>query len=634
MPKRPAQHITESRSRKIFESLLPDEWVFHSLSPDYGLDYIVEIFRNGQTTGQTFFVQLKGTIKPVRDDTARITFDVEHLKYYESHNNPVLIVVCSIPTRKCWAVWANTLLQSVTISKNQKQIQLVFASDKLINQSFFKNLSEIKNIPDKVSLTFTHDHQVGEIVQRKVFQRLKYLYGDSLVMNSSHFPSGIHLVYRYNAEYSKLSIDVKLSSTKLVSLPEISCTENDSLFNRPLFSVDDLLDVRLDDLTITCCSFMYSKNIDSTLEILTMIIPRYTGQLLSIEFLLSLSMQALRVNKLTSICKVFSSLIASKRFHEAQFVNLSFLFLTSEYPGLREIYQQNLNILIEAVEDDQARAKCCYNLANSLRGEPINDPEINHMAIKNYFQAARLNPEYKNRDYWCREVAGVLFRTEHYKFAETNYLRTKSLGQTDRIVDVLIADCQFFQGRFKEASDGFKEFIKVEDDYNDEWILKEFITRHLVAMELSDKKLDRKFSVQLCEEAIQENNVENSIDILWRAIELDPVNGLAWYNLAVNFTKVARHREAMLSFLATCLIQDWDKESWFQCFIHALNLGEITLIVPLVKTMHAKFTNNIINEFYDFIMSMSSNLDNNQKLKLVEVFTLVLEQAEVVQREK
>jgi len=52
MPKRPTQHITESQSRKIFESLLPDEWIFHPLSPDYGLDYMVEIFRNGQTTGE------------------------------------------------------------------------------------------------------------------------------------------------------------------------------------------------------------------------------------------------------------------------------------------------------------------------------------------------------------------------------------------------------------------------------------------------------------------------------------------------------------------------------------------------------------------------------------------------------
>jgi len=634
MPKRPTQHITESQSRKIFESLLPDEWIFHPLSPDYGLDYMVEIFRNGQTTGEIFFVQLKGTIKQVENDKARIVFDVEHLKYYESHSNPVLIVVCGITTRKCWAVWANALLQSVTIPKKQKQIQLVFDSDKLIDPSFFKNLGEIKKISDKVNLTFTYDHQVGEMIQRKLFQRLNYLYGDSLVVNSNNLPSGIHLIYLYNDQDSKLSIEVKLGSTKLVTLPEISCTENDSLFNRPLFSLDDLLDLRLDDLTIICCSFIYSKNIDSTLEILTTIIPRYKGELLSIEFLVSLSMQALRANKFTPICQMFFLLIASKRFHEAQFINLSFLFLTSENPKFRGIYQQNLYILIDSVENDETRAKCCYNLANSLNGEPVNDPEAQRIAIKNYFRSARLDPEYKTRDYWCREVAGALFRTEHYKFAETNYLRTKSLGQTDRIIDVLIADCRFFQGRFQEASDGFKEFIKVEDDNNDEWILKEFVARHLIAMELSDKKRDRKSSIQLCEDAIQESNLENSIDILWRAIELDPVNGLAWYNLAVNFDKAARHREAMLSFLATCLIQDWDKEAWFQCFIRALYLGEMTLVVPLVKTMHARFTDNIINEFYDFIMSMPSNLGNSQKKKLVEAFTLVLDQIEVVRRQK
>lgn len=64
MSRRAQNHITETRSLKIFLNLVPDEWVVRDLSErDYGTDLLVEIFTTeGQPTGYTFWVQLKGTI--------------------------------------------------------------------------------------------------------------------------------------------------------------------------------------------------------------------------------------------------------------------------------------------------------------------------------------------------------------------------------------------------------------------------------------------------------------------------------------------------------------------------------------------------------------------------------------------
>ncbi len=59
--KRPRQHIIETISKKAFEEIIPDEWVYRELTPDYGIDYQVEIFNNEEATGKSFFVQLKGT---------------------------------------------------------------------------------------------------------------------------------------------------------------------------------------------------------------------------------------------------------------------------------------------------------------------------------------------------------------------------------------------------------------------------------------------------------------------------------------------------------------------------------------------------------------------------------------------
>ena len=64
MPKRPVQHQIETRSRTLWERLIPDQWLFRPESPDYGIDGSIEIFDvGGAATGHRFLVQLKGTTR-------------------------------------------------------------------------------------------------------------------------------------------------------------------------------------------------------------------------------------------------------------------------------------------------------------------------------------------------------------------------------------------------------------------------------------------------------------------------------------------------------------------------------------------------------------------------------------------
>lgn len=73
MPTRPEQHRSEDSSRRAFEALLPEEWVYRQLSHDYGIDGEVEVFSGGEATGLIFKVQLKGTRRDVR--TVRLSHD-------------------------------------------------------------------------------------------------------------------------------------------------------------------------------------------------------------------------------------------------------------------------------------------------------------------------------------------------------------------------------------------------------------------------------------------------------------------------------------------------------------------------------------------------------------------------------
>jgi len=97
---RPEQHITETKSQRIFEKIVPFEWVCREIKPDYGVDYLIEIFENNKSTGKTFFVQLKGSTQNISNDIFEKQFTTDNLKYYKSLSIPVLIVCVSVTTGK------------------------------------------------------------------------------------------------------------------------------------------------------------------------------------------------------------------------------------------------------------------------------------------------------------------------------------------------------------------------------------------------------------------------------------------------------------------------------------------------------------------------------------------------------
>ena len=59
--KRPEQHVTDSRGDAIFRAAFAG-WAVNPIERDYGRDYVVEVFRNGASTGLTFNAQLKSSL--------------------------------------------------------------------------------------------------------------------------------------------------------------------------------------------------------------------------------------------------------------------------------------------------------------------------------------------------------------------------------------------------------------------------------------------------------------------------------------------------------------------------------------------------------------------------------------------
>jgi hypothetical protein len=62
---RPDEHVTDSLGQGVLRSALePFGWTLTPVVTDYGIDFDVEVFRDGRSTGVTFKIQLKSSRSP------------------------------------------------------------------------------------------------------------------------------------------------------------------------------------------------------------------------------------------------------------------------------------------------------------------------------------------------------------------------------------------------------------------------------------------------------------------------------------------------------------------------------------------------------------------------------------------
>jgi hypothetical protein len=149
MPKkrRSLNQIKEDISYHIFREKIPDSWVIHEYGPDYGIDYVIELFdyidKNktmAETLGENFFVQLKSS-SSIDYSTKRVypRINVEKKKLSESQSEyldievakfqlemselltvqsmgvaiPVLLILVDVNTRRVFFVCLNDYIDKV-----------------------------------------------------------------------------------------------------------------------------------------------------------------------------------------------------------------------------------------------------------------------------------------------------------------------------------------------------------------------------------------------------------------------------------------------------------------------------------------------------------------------------------------
>jgi len=114
--------IIQSKSEKIFKSLIPDSWLIKEQNPDFYIDYSIEIVENGELTGKICYVQLKGKSN-LKISHKEIVYQLssKHLIYFRDNLQiPVFLIVTDI---------------------NQNEGYWVFLQ-KYINDNYYKEIPE------------------------------------------------------------------------------------------------------------------------------------------------------------------------------------------------------------------------------------------------------------------------------------------------------------------------------------------------------------------------------------------------------------------------------------------------------------------------------------------------------------
>jgi tetratricopeptide (TPR) repeat protein len=620
--KRPEQHITETKSQRIFENIIPVDWVCRDIKPDYGIDFLVEIFEKGESTGKTFFVQLKGSTQTICNNTFEKQFTIDNLKYYNSLALPVLIVCVSVETKQVWGIWSNNLLNSKKIKDNQKTINLLLDEKFIINEIFFQNISSKLNNLDKIGISININNEIEQLLNQNIINWLNEFYSDTVSTTFNNLPD--HLVMNYiTIENDNIKININLeSSSKEIIVNRLTIDE--PFLYKPKFDKSVVNDFNKDILFAIAIE-LAKYDIKGSLNVLIQIIDKLDFSDHNKYFMLD-PLGLLVLAKEKNELYLFNNLV--KKIIELNLYDLFFFFdfayFTIESPILLNYRIENLTNIIGKKIENALTGTCHYNLGNIYKGMTnINE------AIYHYFKARKIYPEYLKRDYWWREVAGLLFGKSHYHWSEIFYkkslesfteLKKDNYDRLEKedpkevyLVKALIGDCLFFQSKFKEATIFFEEYLKLNKHHKVEWVLKNMTCIELMNSDLNDVMFNKKDSMKLFENGYQEIDNKKAINIFQNALKLNPLNGLVWFNLGGRFDKEKQLDKSLFAFLITGLIQEWDKEAQFNALMVAMTQNEYNLLQSILLYLVEKHGNLIINDLSDYIMNKKIPLEHKKQ---------------------
>ncbi len=562
---------------------------------------------SGKSTGNIFYIQLKGNDHKINNNTITYQLKRDHIDYYNSIHSPILLVLFSTEKKLFWGLWTNNLKEILNEEQlNQKTCKITLTEKHLINEAFFHKLQNkfCLNLPKKVNITFQSNDISGEYYHRQILKWLQFYFNDFIDINNAQLPSSIN--FKYKTIGNTLSVTIESPNNNFQLAPIDIC--DDSFLYLPIININQI-PLQLNEILLVVSVLFQKYDVRKAFDLFTKTVGKYQGDLINPVMILNLIKLGVENDCLLEIQSLSEILINYKKFNPLQWLNMAILILNAE-GKLTSLYQENLLSAINITEGE-LKGTLSYNLANSYRS--VNKL---YMASHYYQQARKLEPKYLERYYWWFEYAGVLFLSRHFTTSEIFYKKSYELNTKENVplIYFLIADTLFFQGLFKEAKIYYIKYLesKSNEFLYGEAFLKSMVCENLLLAKLNSIKFNIEKSKGLTEAAYKKINADKLI----KAIAAYPLNGLAWFNYGVYLKDNNDEKKAFTAFLTAACIQDWDREAWKNCFLISLKYKKMKDSLLIYSVMLDKHGLESVNYISEHILKYS-NLNKEGKTKFI-----------------
>lgn len=629
--KRPEGHILEDESKIKFKGIMPRNWVIRDQIPDYGYDFDVQIFNGNVATPFHFYVQLKSS-KSIKKIASNIpfVFETKDLKMYYQGHFPVMLCVYIQELEKFYYIWVDDYFNSLNfkdykdiIFQNYKTLyfnNLIPKNNLFLLEEEAKRLNYIRNpnlrTEELFKINIFFNSFKSKIILNKIL--IFYYYAKEIDF--------FKIVEVENENVSNFIIDLKQKNVKIKftnkSLTFPILLKDNSLNSEFCFSKDDY--DFLKSLSIPLCFLLlqngFARNaanllINCFLENNFTLDQKYLFEVSHfIAIILSKGEKQLSI---LDIAKIF--------------VSLNMLELADWYSNLGRYFSSHLKedtrkynlkyitfqeYLLEAFKDKKNKGTSFYNMANTLRS--LSDFK---KAIKYYFCAKRNSPEYQKRSYWWAELAGCFFMINKNIFSEKFYKKATDLGEKNIPTKPLMADSLLYQGKYSRAVEVFKSYFNGKDFPDPSFLLK-FTLAKFLSYHFTDSQRKPQLATDTVNKIIFSNKEENEKTVeLRKALELDPLNGYAWYSYAVSISKV-KENDKFLEWMITSIIQPSDLESWSNTFILMFQESFMSIDPVTFSIFGGQAVNNFGIRFFISLEKIlrENNLDESTIEEIINSF--------------
>lgn len=557
LPQRPVQHELQTASHRAFESSLPPSWAAteKSGSDDYGVDYDVEIFRDGRTTGERFGAQVKATSSVAGAPSVRIKWRTR--RYWQSLSEPVLVVLWDKATGTLWWEWSHRF-DAYGLSQTSVYFTFSFPTDQVWDMHATSSLIEREvrawnawtrgQVRLPIDIILTRRASGGGLPSARHLGLLRTRLGD------------VSDVFRVVGELrGAVGMDLTMGphDTSVSLLGGVSATLHHSGLD---WTDSALTRTFVNDVVALLGARLAQERMDAPAATIIAAIWRDASIILQPNFAWNAVRLLLEANRIDDAIGVLGRVTQHHQDIEASTAAAA-AFLVGTTTLATEHREQAVRTLrawadASSRRDDRPQAGRLTYIAARVVG--AEDPQQSAQLLQ---EAVELDPAHEARDYWHRDVGGMYFLAGDFAAAAEHYRDAVTLGSTE--AEPLLADALLFSGRYRQALELLDQVVS-RGAWEPEWRLKHTALSFLIT------KLDIKEQSRLVEDAAAlARDPEADHATLLEALSKDMLCGEALFRLGLD----AREPDQRLQwFIASAAAEPHAPAAW----INALYEADVT----------------------------------------------------------